>query len=164
MQPGAQALTRRVVAAAILLAFVTGFQALGLPQLATGPVVNATLFLAAWTVGPLFGAAIGLLTPVVALWRGILAAPLAPMVPFIAVGNGVLVVIAYYLRRVHLSVAIAVAAVAKFALLATAVRALVSVPAPIAVAMQWPQLYTAILGGLLAWLVWKALPASYRMW
>ncbi|WP_324668228.1 hypothetical protein [Geochorda subterranea] len=146
-------LTRPVVVAALLLAFVTAFQSLGLPQPVTGPVVNATLFLAAWLVGPLFGAAIGALTPVVALWRGILAAPLAPLVPFIGVANALQVVAAAYLRRVHAAAAVGVAALVKWAVLATAVRALVEVPPPVAVAMQWPRLVTALAGGVLAWLV-----------
>lgn len=159
---GVSGLTRQVVLAAILLAFVTAFQALGLPQLVTGPVVNATLFLAAWMVGPVFGATIGLLTPVLALWRGILAAPLAPMVPFIALGNAALVLIGFYVRRPHVTVGVVAAAVVKAALLSLAVRSLVSVPSPVAVVMQWPQLYTALLGGALAWAVWRGLPPAYR--
>lgn len=154
--------TRLVVISAILLAFAVAFQALGLPQAVTGPVVNAVLFLAAWTVGPVFGAAIGLLTPVVALWRGILAAPLAPMVPFIGLGNALVVLIFSYLKRVHPAAGIAVAAVVKWALLSTAVRAFVTVPPPVAVAMQWPQLLTALGGGILAWAVWRALPEPFR--
>lgn len=155
-------ITRLVVVSAILLAFVTAFQALGLPQPVTGPVVNATLFLAAWTVGPLFGAAIGFLTPAMALWRGILAAPLAPLVPFIGVANATLVLLAFYLRRVHAVAAIGVAAMVKWAILSTAVRTLVTVPPPVALAMQWPQLVTALVGGVVAWAVWRALPAPYR--
>jgi len=155
-------LTRPAVVSALLLAFVTAFQSLGLPQPVTGPVVNATLFLAAWLVGPLFGAAIGALTPVVALWRGILAAPLAPMVPFIGVANALQVVAAAYLRRAHVAAAVGVAAVVKWAVLSVAVRTLVDVPPPIAVAMQWPQLLTALAGGVLAWVVGRALPAPYR--
>ncbi|NLG68064.1 MAG: ECF transporter S component [Firmicutes bacterium] len=156
-------LTRPVVVAARLLAFVTAVQSLGLPQPVTGPVVNATLFLAAWLVGPLFGAAIGALTPVVALWRGILAAPLAPLVPFIGVANALQVGAAAYLRRVHAAAAVGVAALVKWAVLAPAVRALVEVPPPVAVAMQWPQLVTALAGGVLAWLVGRALPAPNRL-
>ena len=159
---GDRPLTRRLVTSALLLAFVTAFQALGLPQPVTGPVVNAVLFVAAWTVGPLFGAAIGLLTPAVALWRGILAPALAPLVPFIGVANAVLVLLAFSLRRVHVAAAIVVAAVVKWAILSTAVRALVTVPPPVALAMQWPQLFTALVGGLVAWVVWRALPEPYR--
>lgn len=159
---GARRATRLLVVSAVLLAFVTAFQSLGLSQPVTGPVVNATLFLAAWLVGPLFGAAIGLLTPAVALWRGILAAPLAPMVPFIGLGNAVLVLLGFYLRRVHVAAAVAAAAVVKWAILSLAVRTLVTVPPPVAVAMQWPQLLTALAGGVVAWAVWRALPAAYR--
>ncbi|HEY8497955.1 MAG TPA: hypothetical protein VIK90_01765 [Limnochordales bacterium] len=155
-------LLRPMVVSALLLAFVTAFQALGLPQPVTGPVVNATLFLAGWVAGPLFGAAIGLLTPVVALWRGILAAPLAPLVPFIGAANALQVLLACYLRRLHVAAAVGAAAVVKWALLSTAVRTVVAVPPPVAVAMQWPQLVTALVGGLLAWAVWRALPAAYR--
>src|SRR5690606_3473154 len=117
----------------------------------TGPVVNALLFATALWLGPWTAVGVGALTPVVAYGRGILAAPLGPMIPFIAVANALMVVVfhASYKQGRH-ALAVAAASVAKFALLATAVRLLVEVPQPVAMMMQWPQLMTALAGGYLA--------------
>lgn len=140
----------RLVASLVIFFVVYGFQMLGLPQPITGPGVNALLLLAALIVGPWYAMAIGALTPVVAFARGILAAPLAPMIPFIALGNAVMIgLFSLFFSRRRAGLGVAVAAIAKFALLATVVRFVVDVPQPIAVMMQWPQLITALAGGYL---------------
>lgn len=148
---------------AILLAITLAFQMMGFPQMVTGPAINAMLLLSATYVGGLGAVIIGLLTPLIAFIRGILAPPLAPMIPFIMLANAVLVM-AYVLARGRLGKGVAgagiglvVGAIAKFLVLSSAVRFIVSVPAPIAKAMQIPQLYTALLGGVVALLVEKVL-------
>ena len=72
---------------AILLALTLAFQMIGLPQPVTGPAVNAMLLISGTYVGALGGIIIGLLTPLIAFARGILPPPLAPMIPFIMLGN-----------------------------------------------------------------------------
>lgn len=151
---------------AILLAITLAFQMLGFPQMITGPAVNAMLLLSGAYVGGLGAVIIGMLTPFIAFIRGILAPPLAPMIPFIMVGNAILI-IAYVLSRKKLGKGLAgagigliVGAVAKFLVLSSAVRFIVSVPPPVAQAMQIPQLYTAILGGVVAIAVEKVLDAA----
>jgi len=109
-----------VTQTAMFFALTLLVQAFGFPQMLTGPLVNAFLLLSTIFSGILSGIIIGLFTPWVALLRGILPAPLGPMVPFIDL------------------------------ILSQAVRFLVAVPPPVARAMQVPQLVTALLGGAIA--------------
>jgi uncharacterized YccA/Bax inhibitor family protein len=153
---------------ALLLAITLAFQMLGFPQMITGPAVNAMLLLSGTYVGVLGGIIIGLLTPWIAFARGILASPLGPMIPFIMAGNAFLV-IAYTISRNLLGkgytgsgIGIVVGAIAKFLILSYAVRLIVSVPPPVAKAMQTPQLFTAISGGIIALIVEQALNAVVR--
>lgn len=155
-----------VTRTAILLALTLAFQMLGLPQPLTGPVVNAMLLLSAAFVGVSGGVLIGLLTPWVAFMRGQLPAPLGPMIPFIMVGNALLVIAFWGGRRLlarskwwgSISGLLA-GAVVKFLLLSTAVAYVVTVPPPVAQAMQLPQLITALVGGVIALLVEQAILA-----
>lgn len=140
--------SRRALYATAIFTALFGFQLLGLPQPITGPVVNAALYTAAILAGPAYAVAVGILTPTIAFIRGILPSPLAPMIPFIALSNAVLV-LAFHLavtkRRPGWGVLAASAL--KFATLALAVRYAVTVPPSLAVAMQTPQLLTALAGG-----------------
>ncbi len=151
---------------ALLLAITLAFQMLGLPQAITGPAVNAMLLISGTYVGGLGAVIIGLLTPWIAFLRGILPPPLAPMIPFIMLGNAIFV-IAYVITRGKLGkgyagsgIGLIVGAIAKFLILSSAVRLIVSVPPSVAKAMQVPQLYTAVLGGVIAVIVEKALYAA----
>ncbi len=149
--------TRWITRSAILLALTLAFQMIGLPQPVTGPAVNAMLILSALLAGPASGVIIGCLTPIIAWQRGILPPPLGPMIPFIALGNAVLVILFALLRKRHPVLGVAAGAVAKFAILAAAVQLVVSVPPPIAAAMGFPQLITALAGGAIALLAYRVL-------
>lgn len=142
---------------AILLAITLAFQMLGLPQPFTGPAVNAMLILSTLALGPVGAALIGMLTPVIAFTRGILPPPLGPAIPFIVLGNWALIFTFAGLQRVNSYLALGVGAVLKFFILAGAVRFFLAVPPPIAKALQFPQLLTALAGGIVALLVWAAL-------
>jgi hypothetical protein len=135
---------------AILMALTLVIQMMGMPQYATGPLVNTMLYIASVFVGILGGVAIGLITPVIAFWRGILPAPLGPMIPFIAIGNAVLVVVYGLVGKRNKYVAVVAASVIKYLALAGAVRFVVAVPPKIAQMMQLPQLITALAGGAIA--------------
>lgn len=145
---------------AVLLALTLAIQMIGMPQYATGPLVNTMLYIAATFVGIWGGVAIGIVTPVVAFMRGILPAPLSPMIPYIAAGNAVLVIVFGLLERRGRLAAIAgvvAASVVKFLVLSSAVRFVVQVKPAIAKAMQTPQLFTALAGGAIALIVSEAL-------
>lgn len=153
MNPKVRYLTRT----ALLLALTLAVQMMGLPQPVTGPLVNMFLFLSVLLVGMGSGSAIGLLTPWIALSRGILLPPLAPMVPFIAASNIALVVCFGLLRKVNKYLALAAAAVVKYLILVVGIRFFVQIPAKAAQALQTPQLVTALVGGAAALLFFRLL-------
>ncbi len=146
---------KRISRTAILLAIALVFQMGGFPQLITGPLVNTVLFLAAMIVGCQGGMLIGIFTPVIASMRGILPPPLTPLIPFIALGNALLVILFFMLKPKNQMLALLVASTVKFLVLASAVRLLVQVPPPIARMMSLPQLVTALAGGCIALLIMK---------
>ncbi len=141
----------------ILLAVALVVQMGGFPQPITGPLVNAVLYLSALLVGSWSGVIIGIFTPLIAFMRGILPAPLAPMIPFIAIGNGVLVLVFFILMEKNKIIGIVVASVVKYLILSIAVRYVVSVPGKVAQMMGLPQLYTALIGGGIALLAYQTL-------
>ena len=141
----------------ILLAVALVVQMGGFPQPITGPLINTVLYLAALLVGSWGGIIIGVCTPVIAFMRGILPAPLGPMIPFIALGNGVLVVVFSLLKGKNKIFGIIIASLAKYLILFTAVSFIVDVPDKIAQIMSLPQLFTALSGGVIAMLAYKAL-------
>ncbi len=155
MEPVSGKTVRWISSTGVLLALTLVIQMLALPQFFTGPLVNAFLLLAAVTAGVTSGVVIGLLTPWIAFMRGILPAPLGPLIPFIMIGNAALVIVFSLIRRrrgsLFLSgIAVAVAAVAKYLILSNAVIWVVEVPPPVAQVMQIPQLITALVGGAIA--------------
>jgi len=143
----------------ILLAVALVVQMGGFPQPITGPLINTILYLAALLVGSWSGIIIGVCTPVIAFMRGILPPPLGPMIPFIALGNGVLVVVFSLLKGKNKILGIILASLVKDAILATPVKFIVDVPDKIAPIMSLPQLFTALIGGGVALLVYQALEA-----
>lgn len=147
--------TKWITQAGLLLALTLVIQMLGFPQFVTGPLVNMMLILSAFFVGGLGGSLIGGLTPWIAITRGILPPPLAPMIPFIIAGNIVLVLSYYFLQNKSKYLAIITGAAVKYAILTVGVRFLVDVPPKIAKMMQIPQLLTALAGGFLALFIIK---------
>ena len=136
-----------------LLALALIVPSIGLDQQFTGPMVNALLLISAG-VGGLPGAIRGGALPsLVALARGTLPLPMAVMVPYIIFGNAALVGVFFQLHRRNYWLALVPAAIVKFGLLFFAVTYMVTVPPALAGMMQWPQLYTALLGGVIAWVV-----------
>jgi hypothetical protein len=146
---------------------------LGLPQYITGPLVNALLILAVLWAGVSQALFVGMVTPMGAALSGVLPLPLWIMIPFIALSNAVLVSLFGALRSANRWVALGIAAVAKFAVLYLAVTLLVAhplnlmisgqaqaivVPQAIVAMMTWPQLLTAVAGGVVAFGVEFASP------
>ncbi|HSV32139.1 MAG TPA: ECF transporter S component [Atribacteraceae bacterium] len=162
MPPNSSLTIHWVSKTAVLLALTLAVQMLGLPPPITGPLINAFLLIAAVTTGMTSGIVIGLLTPWVAFLRGILPAPLGPLIPFIMIGNAALVCVFSMIRlkRKTLStgiIGVGAGAVVKYLILAFAVRVVVDVPLPVARVMQFPQLLTALAGGAIALVLEQAL-------
>ncbi|HOQ37772.1 MAG TPA: ECF transporter S component [Acetivibrio sp.] len=148
---------------AMLLALTIVFQALGrtIPaglnsNFIVGPLVNACLVVSATLVGIYGGAVISVLAPFGAILTGA-KLPL-PLAPFIALGNFVLV-LAFYIFRKKKIVAIAVGSVAKFVVIYGSLLYIIPffnlLPKNQALnlagaAFGWPQLVTALIGGVIA--------------
>jgi hypothetical protein len=132
-----------------------------LDQLIIGTLVNLTLCIAAGMTGFWSGAVISILTPSIAFFEGALKFPL--MIPFVAVGNIVIVLLFWLFARVVIFkgstyVGAVIGAIAKTAVLwilvAIAAVPLLGVKGPAAQAIvlmfSWPQAITGAAGGILA--------------
>jgi hypothetical protein len=153
---------------ALLLALTLALQGLRLPAFLTGPAVNLLLALAVFWVGASSGIIIGLFTPWAALLLGILPAPLAPAVPFIMVGNAVYSLIIGLLygslpSRGGQIAGVAAGAAAKFAVIAGAASFVLTLPPPLAGVLLFPQLYNALIGGLLAVMISASFPLRKKL-
>ncbi|MGE5485958.1 MAG: ECF transporter S component [Ignavibacteriales bacterium] len=154
--------TRFLTRSAIMIALAVGFQALGLQQAVTGPVINAILLTSVELVGPLSGILIGLITPWAAAVTGIFTGP-APVIPVIVAGNLSLVVVFALTRRLSRLAGGLLAAVAKYLAMTAGIKILLArqipLKPPIIAAMTLTQLYTAIGGVVLALAVIKGMEA-----
>ncbi|MDP3244221.1 MAG: iron hydrogenase [bacterium] len=127
----------------------------------TGPIVNATLFIATAVLGASNGIVIGLIPSLIALSFGLLPPVLAPMVPFIMFGNAILIIVFNGLKNKNFWLGVAAASFLKFLFLAGTSSVVINlllkkeVAATVAGMMSWPQLYTALAGGLLAYFTLK---------
>jgi len=143
----------------ILLALALVVQMGGFPQPVTGPLINTILYLAALLVNGWSGVIIGVFTPAIAFFRGILPPPLAPIIPFIALSNAILALIFASAMKKNKIIAVILASVMKYFVLSAAVGFIVNVPDKIAQMMSLPQLFTALIGGGIALIAFKALEA-----
>ena len=147
---------------AVLLALLVGLQFVtkAMGQFVTGSCVNLVLGVAVLTAGLWSGVTVAVLSPFCAFLVGIGPAFL-PIVPMVAVGNTVLVVLLHLLcrdRKPMAYVGMAVAAVAKFValwlLIVVVVLPMLGLPekqqAVLSASFTWPQLVTALIGGVLA--------------
>lgn len=146
---------------AILLALTVIFQSFRAPQLVTGTLVNGMLLISAGYVGMWSGVIIGLLTPVLAFLFGIMKFP--PMIPFIMVGNALYVLVFSGMK--NKPVGMVLGSLVKFLWLSGSVYyvlPLFGVKAPVALVemFTFPQLATAVMGGILALLVLSLLKKS----
>ena len=154
-------LVRTALMIAILITLQAVTKAGG--QFVTGSCVNAVLAIAVLTSGLASGLIVALLSPFMAFLLGI-GPQLIYIVPAIAVGNAIFVILLHLLYRVKIIgrvIAPLVAALAKF----TALYLLVSVllcnvlplkPQQIATfqaMFSWPQLVTALIGGAVAMVI-----------
>ena len=131
-------------------------------QAITGPIVNATLFIATAFLGVRAGILVGLLPSIIALSVGLLPAVLAPMLVFIMTGNAILVIVFDYLRNKNYWLGVVIASVLKFIFLFASSSIVVNLivktelASRVAGIMSFPQLFTALAGGALAYLVIKS--------
>jgi len=138
-------------------------------QLITGPVINAIFILTLFLLGIRSAVIIALIPSLMALSGGLLPAVLAPVVPFIMIGNIIFIFMIdlLYNRIKNATIGywsgVIAGAGLKFAFLFLSVawiQDLVikqSVTGQVAQMMSWPQFATAVAGGVLAWGTLKGL-------
>ena len=153
-------IVRTAICLALLIAVQFFTRSFG--QLATGSCVNLVLAVSALIGGVWSGITVAVISPFCAYLLGIGPAFL-PIVPMVAVGNMVLVVILHLLASrdkiaTRSYLAVAVGAVTKFLALWLLIVKLVlptlglaeKQVAAISASFSWPQLVTAAIGGVLA--------------
>ena len=159
---------------AILLALLVVLQAATVPlgnNFITGSIVNAMLVISVMTCGLATGVTIAAISPVLPTLLGF--GPVWPLVPFIAAGNVVLVLIWHLIGNIRTrnkylayGIALLVAAGAKFTVLyfgvvKVAVEMILRLPekqaSVITFLFSYPQLITALIGGAVATIVFPTL-------
>jgi hypothetical protein len=148
---------------ALTLVFQLGFSMFSQPMV--GPLVNMCLFIAVMVAGIPSAIIIGCISPLAAYLLGIM--PVLPVLPFIMLGNAVLVLVfglfSKIIKNKYSSVfSVVLAAISKFALLAFSIRLFVpllmpKVPVKLVESLTIPQLVTALIGGFLALIIHKYL-------
>lgn len=138
---------------AVLLALTIALQGLRLGQLATGSLVNSMLYISTCIIGWPSGVFIGCVTPWIALLFGILKPALAPAVLFIMISNAVLVLTFSIIKDRSYIIAVIVASCAKFLTLYISTEFLIKLKPVVVTALQFPQLITALIGGIIAFIV-----------
>lgn len=118
-------------------------------QWITGTIVNALIFLAVWRVGIINTALVAALPSSIALMRGLLPAPMAVLIPYIIISNIILIAIFFLFPRFPL-LAVIFASLAKFIFLYVVTTYFIKIAGPLVIMMHWPQLFTALAGGLIA--------------
>lgn len=159
---------RWITTTAIFIALLVTLQSVTKPlgQYVTGSMVNMVLVMAALTAGTSSGIAVALLSPAFAFILGIGPA-FVQLVPFVALGNLVLVLVwgklcSKGLEIKNMAISLAAGAVLKFATLYIGIIK-VAIPmlltlnekqaAMIGASFSYPQLVTAAVGGFIAMLV-----------
>lgn len=165
--------TKKITATAVLLALCIAMQCLkGISVYITGPFVNATIILATWVAGWFGGLSIALFSPLVAFALGMTPVLnlLPQMIVVIMAGNAVMVVAAKWiadrgnlLTPVGLAIGSGVKAlflwltVWYFMLPTFGTHIPEKVQATVKMTFSLTQLITALIGSVIAWLVWLRL-------
>ena len=170
--------TRYLTRLVFLISLTLVLEMIGLPQPLTGPLVNMMLFLTILILGRFAGMTLGSITPIIAAFRGQLPALLVPFIPFIIIGN-ILLVIVYFLlknqpteqspkigKSVSHWIGICAASITKFLWLYLSAKFVLplvfgkALPPLFISMMSLPQLFTALLGGFLATIIYQFLSTA----
>jgi hypothetical protein len=136
-------------------------------QWITGPIVNALLILILFIVGVRAALLMSLVPSIMALAGGLLPMALAPVIPFIMVGNAIYVLsIDYFYRAAKKQlngywIGVMIGSAFKYLFIwfnANLMIGLIlhgSLGAAVAKMVAWPQFATALAGGAIAWGILK---------
>lgn len=132
-------------------------------QFVSGPLVNAMLIIATVVLGRKSAIMIAIIPSPIALLTGVLPFVLAPMVPLIIISNIILIFGFDLLYRKNFWSGLGLGAGVKFLWLFAASQVLNqyvlsnSLPGKVLVMMSYPQLLTALLGGVIAFAFLKTI-------
>jgi hypothetical protein len=160
---------------ALVIIFIGArFGGLTFNSFVVGPLVNAVIMTTVLVSGIQYGVMVGLLTPVMAALTGQLLPPMVPFMPFIMLGNITLAIVfgllAKHAGKFGSFIGIVVGAVLKTLVLVLSVKYLITlfginmapkVMEKLYAAMSYPQLYTAIAGGIIALLLYAVYKKAY---
>jgi hypothetical protein len=154
---GTFTLTRtNLITLIILLGVATAAPLIG-NQFITGTIVNASLLISVSMLGIGGGLLIAIVPSTIALATGLLPVVLAPMIPFIILGNALLVSAFAYLGNKNYWLGVVTGSLLKFIFL-TGITTIVldiiihkSIASNLAYMLSWPQLVTALAGSFLAY-------------
>ena len=132
-------------------------------QAITGSVVNAILFISVVIIGARRAVLLAVIPSLIALSVSSLPWVLFPMVPFIMAGNIILIYVFDYARKNNYWLAVILASALKFVFLYSASFLVVNLiikkqlAGTVSLMMSWPQLLTALAGGVIAYLFLKSI-------
>jgi len=128
-----------------------------LNQFLTGTIINAMLFIAVVMVGIEYAFFLCLIPSLVSIYTGLLPIVLAPMIPFIIMGNIILVLIFNKFYKKNFWLGAVPASLAKFIfiwclgmILASSI--LSGIASKLMLMASWPQLATALMGAVIAYI------------
>lgn len=133
-------------------------------QQVTGPIINALLFVAVIMLGLRQALVVCFMPSIMALSAGLLSPILLPIVPFIMLSNVVLVVVFSYLHQKNYWLGIISASLLKFIFIWSTTSAVANLfiknskaIQAVATMMSWPQLISALAGGVIAYVFLKTI-------
>ena len=156
-------IAKKTAVFASLVGIATFLPAVVHVQPITWPIINATLCISTVVLGTEATIMVGLIPSLIALTSGLLPAVLAPMIPFIMVSNALLVLIFSLLRKKNYWLGVISASTIKFIFLFSTSSLVINLlikkemATKVAEIMSWPQLLTALAGGIIAWLILKVI-------
>lgn len=167
--------TRTAVLLALTVVFQIGGRAVPLgpnSNFVVGPLVNAALIVSVMVTGIPGGAIISIAAPYFAALTS--NTPMTPFIlvfsPYIAAGNFILILFVYLFKNKSYIYGLISGAILKFAVLYGGVNLMMNirnVPAPqqkvLTFMFGWPQLATAIGGGIIAYFVVNALKKAKQL-
>ena len=124
-------------------------------QFIVGPIINAILFWMALRVGIANALFIAVIPSMIALFRGMLPIQATTIIPFIILGNCVMILVFSLIGTPHgvsstrygAYLQIILAALAKTLVIALPAFFILNLPSTVSFMMSWPQLITAFVGG-----------------
>ncbi len=129
-------------------------------QAVTGTIVNSILYLTTFTLGIYPAIFIAFIPSIISLGLGFLPATMMFMIPFIIISNIIMVVVFNYLKSKYW-IKVMSASFLKFGFLFLTSYLLFNfflsekASSSMAIMMSWPQLFTAVSGGLIAYVLLK---------